>query len=463
MKDELFGHARQAPQGPCDSIPAMNPPAPRPGPFRAWYAVILLLLAYTLSYVDRQILTLMVDPISRDLQLTDTQFSLLHGAAFALFYTFLGLPFGWMVDRYDRRALAGAGVLGWSVMTALCGLSRSYGSLFGARMGVGVGEATLSPAAYSMIADLFPKERLARAISIYSIGIAAGSGLALIFGGTLIESVNRAGEHAWPLFGVMRPWQTVFVILGLIGVPLAALVFLLREPARTGAGANEVASFRSVLRFVAAHPRLFTCFLLGFAVASALGQGILGWVPSHFVRNFGWSASEVGLRYGLCVLIGGSAGMVIGGRLTEWLQRKGRTDAPLRVAVVAIAVCAPLGIAAPLATRPALALALFGLLQFAFMMPWGVAGAALQLVAPNRMRGQLSAIYLFVISLIGLGIGPTLVALLSDRVFGGGAGVSHSLSLTAAILAPLATLLLLGSLPSYRAMVRSAAASGDAA
>lgn len=285
--------------------PALPDPAVKES-WRSWYVVGLLLAAYTLSYVDRQILTLMVDPISRDLGLTDTQFSLLHGLAFAILYTFLGMPFGWLADRWDRRMIAAAGVAGWSLMTTLCGASRNYWQLFLTRTGVGVGEAALSPAAYSMIADLFPRERLARANSIYSMGIAAGAGLALIFGGYVIQLANTMTHVDLPMVGTLHAWQIVFVLLGLLGLPLTLLLLNLQEPARRGAGSEPVA-IRQVAAFVVSRKRMFSCFLLGYSCASALGNGMLGWVPSHFIRVHQWSAAEVGLRYGLCVLLIGLA------------------------------------------------------------------------------------------------------------------------------------------------------------
>lgn len=432
-----------------------TPPAPAlPGPsakgsWHSWYVVGLLLAAYTLSYVDRQILTLMVDPISRDLGLTDTQFSLLHGLAFAILYTFLGMPFGWLADRWDRRMIAAAGVAGWSAMTMLCSISRNYWQLFLARTGVGVGEAALSPAAYSMIADLFPRERLARANSIYSMGIAAGAGLALIFGGYVIQLANTMSHVALPVVGTLRAWQIVFVLLGLVGLPLTLLLLCLKEPARRDAS-NEPIAVRQVMAFLASRKRMFSCFLIGLSCASALGNGMLGWVPSHFIRVHQWSAAEVGLRYGLCVLLIGGAGMIVGARLTEILQGRGIVDAPLRVAAAAIGLCAPIGIVAPLASNSYLALALFALLQFFYMMPWGIAGAIIQLVSPNRMRGLLSAFYLFCVNIVGLTLGPTLVAALTDHMYGGGAGVAFSLATAAALLAPLAAGLLAMGFRAYR-------------
>ncbi len=444
---------------PAGSSFAAEPTDPKPPreERHAWYVVFLLFLGYTLSFVDRQILTLMVDPISRDLGLTDTQFSLLHGLAFALFYTFLGLPFGWLVDRYDRRVIAAAGIAGWSAMTMLCGTSRTYWHLFLARMGVGVGEATLSPAALSMMADLFPKERLPRAASVYAIGIAVGSGLALLFGGYVVHLAQAMEGFDLPLLRDMRPWQIVFLLVGVIGFPLAYLVFRLQDPPRRELIGNKAAlPVREVVAFVRSRSRLFICFYLGLSIATALGHGVLGWVPSYFIRVQHWTPEQVGLRYGLCVLTCGTLGLLFGSWLTERFRNGGLQDAPLRASAIGIALCAPLGVAAPLVDNAWLALFLFALLQFAYMIPWGIAGAAIQLVSPNQMRGQLSALFYFSINLIGLGLGPTMVALLSDNVYQVSGGVRYSLATAAAVLAPIAATLLFLGLRAYAQGVASA-------
>lgn len=440
-------------------VDIVNPPLAGKSERHAWYVVFLMFLGYMLSFVDRQILTLLVDPISHDLGLTDTQFSLLHGMAFALFYTFLGLPCGWLVDRYDRRLIAGAGIAVWSAMTMLCGSSRVYWHLFLTRMGVGVGEATLSPAALSMLSDLFSKERLPRAASVYAVGIAVGSGVALLFGGYVVALAASVGGANLPLLRNMHPWQIVFLLVGVIGFPLAIAVLCLKDPPRRGlASGAAVLSVGEVAAFVRSKPRLFTCLLLGLSIATALGHGVLGWVPAYFTRVYHWTPEQVGLRYGLCVIVFGSGGLMFGSWLTERFRAKGRLDGPVRASAIGIALCAPLGIAAPLVHDPMLSLFLFALLQFAYMMPWGIAGAAFQLVAPNQMRGQLSGLYFFSINIIGLGVGPTLVALLTDNVFGGGAGVAYSLAVAAALLAPVASLLLFAGLRAYEQGVIAARA-----
>ena len=209
-----------------------------PSNLAAWTTVAILMVAYVLSFIDRQILNLLVGPIRRDLAISDTEMSLLMGLSFALFYTLCGIPLGRMADNRSRCGLILFGVLVWSAMTAACGLARSYWQFLTFRVGVGVGEAALSPAAYSLIADSFPRERRATAISVYSMGIYLGSGLAFLLGGLVIKFASAQGDVHLPLFGEVRPWQLIFLILGAAGVLFCLLLLAIREPARRGVGAG---------------------------------------------------------------------------------------------------------------------------------------------------------------------------------------------------------------------------------
>src|SRR5262244_1984001 len=198
----------------------------------AWYVVFVLMVCLTLSFIDRQILSLLVDLIERDLGISDTAIGWLQGPAFALFYTFMGLPVGWLVDRYSRRAIVAVGVIFWSVMTALCAVAGNFWSLFAARMGVGVGEATLGPAAMSLTTDSFPKEKLGGALSVYAMGIFIGSGLALIVGGAVTEAVKGMPAVALPIVGSIASWRLTFLIVGLPGLLVGLLIYTVREPLR---------------------------------------------------------------------------------------------------------------------------------------------------------------------------------------------------------------------------------------
>jgi MFS family permease len=338
--------------------------APYPSAATGWYMVGVLTLAYVFSFVDRSILTLLVGPIKADLGLSDTQISLLHGLAFAIFYTALGIPIASLADRRNRRNLIVAGVAFWSVATAACGLARGFWQLFLARVGVGVGEAALSPAAYSMIADSFPEERLGRALGTYTMGAIAGAGLALVIGGAVIGLVSQAGDVSLPLVGTLRPWQAVFFAVGLPGLVVAAWIGTLREPVRRALpGTPSAAGVKPLWQWMKSHPGAYVAHLAGFAFLSIVLNTLVAWTPAHLFRNFGLKPAEVGLYLGALILVFGTAGVVIGGWYGDRLRQQGRVDAMLRVGVISAAGTVPFGFArstppwcssppSPMAPRP---------------------------------------------------------------------------------------------------------------
>jgi MFS family permease len=427
-----------------------------------WYAVSILVLAYTLSYVDRQILTLMVEPIKASLQVSDVQISLLHGLAFAVFYTLLGLPIGRLADRYRRVTIISTGVFVWSAMTALCGLARNFGQLFAARVGVGVGEAALSPAAYSMIADYFGRKTLPKAMSFYTGAIYLGAGLALIAGGTL---VGLAPPIDLPFVGHLESWQTVFLIVGAPGVLVSLLVATLREPVRRGVDPAK-ADFPSVgelFAYLGTHRSSFALLILGFAASGLMWNGATAWIATFFIRHFGFTAPEIGLAFGVILLVVGSASIMVGAWLSGILHARGMTDANVAVTVGAACVAVPFGIAAPLVTDPQLSLLLFALFVVGGAMPYGCAAAALQEITPNRMRGQVTAIYFLCLNLAGIGLGPTVVALFTEKLFGDPRFVGLGLAATIGLSGTLSALLLTAARRPYRRSLASIGQARDAA
>ncbi|HUS23343.1 MAG TPA: MFS transporter [Candidatus Binatia bacterium] len=390
-------------------------PAPRASMAYAWTVVGILMMAYVFSFIDRQILSLMVAPIRRDLGIDDTQMSLLGGLSFALLYAVMGFPLGRIADRGSRRGLIAAGVVAWSVMTALCGIAHRYWQMFLFRIGVGIGEAALSPAAYSLIADYFPPERRATAISVYSMGIYIGSGLAFLLGGLVVHFISANGAVALPLLGETAPWRVVFFLIGGAGIVFALAFTLVREPPRQGAAG--AASFGEVLGYLWQRRRAVLCHNFGFALISMCSYGSAFWVPAFMMRTYGWNIGQVAVSYGPIVMLFGSAGIVFGGRLADHWLAQGHTDAGLRVGRLAAALALSIGGLYLLA--PSGQLAVLGMIPgvFCLGMPFGAAPASLQELVPNRMRGQATAVYLFIVNLVGLGIGPTAVALLTDRVF----------------------------------------------
>lgn len=436
-----------------------------PRPAYAWYVVGVLTLAYVFSFIDRQILNLLVGPIRRDLDISDTQMSLLMGLSFAVFYTLFGIPLGRLADSRSRRAIIGVSMVLWSVMTAGCGLARHYWHLFVCRVGVGIGEAGLSPAAYSLISDYFRPERRSTALSVYSIGIYIGSGLALILGGVVVQFASERGDWVLPWLGALRPWQLVFIIVGLPGILAALLLATVREPARQEVGpdgSGQAVPLREAWAYFRDNRATFLCQNLGMSFIALVGYGAGAWIPTLFVRKFQWTPGEVGIIFGLIVGICGTLGVVAGGRLADGMRQRGRADANLRVALIGVLAWMPFGLLYPLASDPAGMLALIVPAVFFGSVPFGVGPACIQQMVPNRLRGQASAVYLFVVNLIGLGLGPTAVALVTDRVFHDDQAIHLSLlivSLGGHAIA--ATLLALGLRP-YRRTINYLAAWSDA-
>jgi len=426
-----------------------------PRPAVAWFGVGVLVLAFIFSIADRIIISLLVDPIKADLGLTDTDMGLMMGLAFAIFYALMGLPIGRMADKYSRRTIIGVGIFLWSIMTALCGLARSFTELFLARVGVGVGEATLSPSAYSMIADYFPKDKLGRALGVYQSGAFLGVGLALIFGGLAIRFAATADKVSLPLVGVVAPWQLAFMAIGLPGILVAALMFLVKEPVRQGiatAKDNEI-SLGQAFRFAFERKRVFFAHYTGFALLALPMTTLATWVPAYFMRVVGLSPPETGLKLGLIVLIFSPIGVISGGWLADTLFKRGISDAALRVAVAAAVFMVPLSIFATNISDPVLALAVMAPFAFGASISMGLAPTALQLVTPNRLRGQISAAWMLFLNIITAGLGPTAVGWINDTVFGDPMAVGQSIALVNTVSVMVGGLILWATWKPFREAV----------
>ena len=428
-----------------------------PPPGYAWYVVGVLTLAYIFSFIDRQILSLMVGPIQQDLGIGDKQMSLLMGLSFAVFYTLFGIPLGRLADTRSRRVIISVGIAFWSIMTAGCGLAKTFWQLAVARMGVGVGEASLSPSAYSLISDYFRPERRSTAMSVYSMGIYIGSGLAFILGGLVTQLAAGHQNPVLPVIGVVRSWQLVFFIVGVPGLLVALLLLTVREPMRRGAHRAKdgsaiapAASLPAVWRYVNDNRATFVCLNIGTGLVALYGYGATSWVPTLFIRRYGWTQGQTGLVYGLIVGVFGTLGIVSAGRLADWLRQRGHADANLRVAFLGSALGLPFVLLFPLAPTALWAAMLLVPVVLFLSSPFGVAPAAIQEMMPNTMRAQATAFYLFVINLIGIGLGPTIVATLTEDVFRDKKDVHLSLLVVGVVAFAAAALLLWVGLTPYR-------------
>jgi MFS family permease len=348
------------------------------------------------------------------------------------------------------------GVFLWSLMTGLCALARSFWSLFFARTGVGVGEATLNPSAFSLISDYFPKERLATAISVFSMGIFIGSGLAMIVGGTVVGAVSQLPPIDLGFLGMMSSWRLTFLIVGLPGILVAAWVLTIREPERRNLlRTKDGQASQLSVGDVAAQLKLRwqSVFGISFAYAfqSTCTYAFNAWAPTLFLRVHHWTPGETGVALGIIILITGCTGMYIGGRLCDHWQQRRVAVAPLKVGVIgAVGTGVIFALTALTASNPVLTMALMvpGLLFLA--LPIGTAHASIQLILPNQVRGQISALYLFILNLVGLTLGPLLPGVFNDYLFRNENMIGYSLALTIAIGAALNVLMLKVTYNPYR-------------
>jgi MFS family permease len=416
-----------------------------------YYVVACLMLASAFSFLDRLVLSLLIDPIRADMNLSDSEVSLLAGLAFASCYVIFAFGFGRWVDTRSRRNAIVLGISLWSLATALCGTARGYWQLFAARMGVGVGEASLNPAAYSMIPDYFPVERRGIAMSIFACGASLGGGLAILAGGLVVQWA-LATRPSLPLLGEVAPWQFVFVAVGLPGLLVALLIWLtVREPRRalTAADKAEAPALSEVTDFVRTHWRAIVPMFLGYGFFAMNGYAFQLWGPAYFMRLHALTPADVGLIFGLGYGVGGTIAILLGGAVSDALARRGRIEAPALVSLGAAVLQVPCFLTAYLSGSTTLAIAGFVGGIFAASLVGGLQAAMVQSLAPNRMRGLLAALFGATVNLMGLGIAPTLTAGLSDGVFGGPLGIGYALATTTVLaMAAALTLLLVGLAPA---------------
>ena len=415
---------------------------------RAWYTLAVLTLANVSGLVDRQIVALLVEPIKRDLLISDTQVSLLMGLSFVLFYSVLGVPVGALVDRYSRRRIVAIGAVLWSGMTMMCGFAHTFLQLLVLRMGVGVGEATLGPAAVSLISDVFPRERRARAMSVFSVGTFLGSGIAYAIGAYVAGLSADAAMIVLPFGASIRSWQVVFLVVGAPGLVVAALALTMREP--RGLAPPPPQRFDEVLDYFGRHRRTLATLSFGFACSSAVNYGIAAWLATFFVRTHGWTVSDAGALQGGLTMTVGVVGALAGGWLTDRWVTRGRTDAPLRIAMLAAVGMIVTAGTYPLVGSSLVAAWLLVPVNLFAAMPWGAANAAVANALPSHLRGQGTALYLLVVNLFAGVVGPTSVAVITDRMFADPRALRYSLTICT-VGGMIAAIAILGSgLRSYR-------------
>ena len=404
-----------------------------PKPMVAWITVVALFVAYIFSFIDRMIIGLLVEPMKADLDLSDTEISLLQGFAFAVFYTFAGIPIGRFIDRSSRTKVIAAGMSLWSVMTMLCGLSVQYWQLFLARIGVGVGEATLSPAAYSIISDSFPPRQLGLAMGVYVLGSAVGAGLAFVVGAAIISLVANADNIVIPLVGDVRMWQVAFLLVGLPGLLLSPLILLLPEPMRrtSSESSGAVATNKEVIQFCSSRLRTLMGIFFGVGFINISVFASVSWLPVFYIRAHGFELVDAGYVAGAALIVGGVIGLLGGGWICDRIG--GAPQQRLFVAGAASVVGIVTAALFPLVENATVATALFIVCFIACTAPAGAAVSALQQISPNNMRATLSAGYLFVVSIVGMTLGPTITALIGDVYFPQEDGIRYAIAIVSSL------------------------------
>jgi MFS family permease len=376
------------------------------------YVLAILVLVYTFNFIDRQIVGILAVPIKAELRLSDSQLGLMGGLAFALFYTFLGIPIARLADRVSRTTIITAALALWSLMTALCGITQSFTQLFLARVGVGVGEAGGVAPAYSLICDYFPSKERARALSAYSFGIPVGSAVGIVLGGFITSLMS---------------WRMAFFIVGLSGLLITPLLKLtVREPVRgaldpppgdqpgVARGRSRGPSLLEVIAVLLRKPS-FWGLSLGAASASMMGYGLFFWAPSFLVRSFHLGLLQASLTYGSLILVGGLTGIWGGGVLADRYGEKRRAMYALIPAIAFLATL-PFYLVGVLSTTLWISFAVL-LVPTALGLAWlGPVLAAVQHLVPSNMRATASALFLFINNLIGIGLGSTLIGIVSDSM-----------------------------------------------
>jgi MFS family permease len=428
----------------------------------AWTVIVLFGLANAVAFIDRGFLSLVVEPIRKSLSLTDVQIGVLIGPAFILFYSLVALPIGWLSDRASRKRIILSGLVFWSISMSWTGAAGRFWQILSARMGIGVGEATLNPAAISIISDLVPRPSVSKAVALFIAIGALGAGFGSILGGLLLGWLGRAqGLGGLPLIGGMAPWRQAFVILGLPGLVLAFLMAVgLREPdRRTSAQASSAFGWRETAAYLVAHRGATLYVMVGFALISAL-PAVGAWTPAFLGRTYGWTPAHIGPRFGLVQLVTNPAGIFLGGLASDGLRQRGREDGNIWVIAVCLAVAFPFFMLFPMMPSGALSLLVFAPANFFMMVCFGASTPVIPLLVPKAMRAQGLAIMFLTANLVG-SVGPMLIPLATQSLFHDPKALRFALLLVPLAICPLSLLVLLRQRRAFLAQLLQLQADAD--
>lgn len=422
----------------------------------AWYIVSLLTLAYALAILDRVSIGLLIVPLQAALHINDTQFGLLQGMAFSLFYSVLGLPLGIWCDRSRRVPLLATGLFLWSAATIGCAFANTFSHLFVARMLVGVGEAALVPCAASLIADYFDPYVRPKAYGVFVTGSSLGTAAAMTLSGLFLIMADLLIAR-YAAFAGMAPWQIVFILCGTPGLLLALIILLtVREPKRHGASATTPSiSLKPIWRLLRSQPRAFGTLMVGTVLNLVCVYAIIGWFPALFIRVHGWSASQTGYILGAVGMPISIFAAINSGWVISWLTRRGHQDAPMIAAICCALSMVVFGTFACLIPSAALALVGYGLNSL--FVNWNISGvySGISSIVPNELRGQVMALHNILSGLLALTAGNFAVGFLSDTVFHQSGGIAWSLGSVFFTCGLASMIILLSGRAAFRAAARS--------
>jgi MFS family permease len=420
----------------------------QPWPSRpaAYYALAVIILATMLNFFDAGVFGMMAQRIKIDFHLTDEQLGFLIGPANVIFYVLIGIPMARLVDIYPRKIVLACGIAAIGGITALGGLAQNFTQLFSSRMLVGAGGSAHAPGAYSMIADLFPPERLPRAIGFLQLGFIGGGALGIFLGGHLIHWATTWPMSHWMGF-TMHGWQWILIMVGAPGLVISALLLLAKEPARRGTAAASSLPVAAVFREIWSRKAIYLPLFIGLAFSATQAIGMQAWRAPFLIRTYGWNEGRIGTWLGFTFLVASLIGAVFGTLLVEALSKRYK-DAHVRAATILFAAAAPFEIIAPLMPSGELSLLCLGVAMMCGLASAVPQNSAIQRITPNRMRGQITAIYLFMFIVFGA-LGSQLIGSITQRVFGSDADLWKTIVLTGSILMPLAAIAISRGIKPY--------------
>ena len=418
-----------------------------------WYVAFVLLIGFTFSFIDRQVLNLLVVPIQNDLNITDTQISALQGLAFVLTYVGLCIPIGRLIDKSHRVTVMIIGLLIWSIATIACGFSKNYVSMFIARMGIGAGESTVHPGSISILGDYFDSNKIASPMSIYLLGPYLGAGIAMIFGAQVLDWTSQMDNVIiFPLIGEIAPWQLTFIAVGLPGILIAGLFLTIREPQRKiqESESIEVPSFSKVIQYVKNNWEVYGAIIIGNSCLIILLYGLQSWVPTMLLRVYEWDLIQSGRVYGSIAMLAGSAGVLSGPFVLKYMSKINVIAPHFKLAIFGISMASISLVLLPFQPNVNIALVCVTMASFFVTLPLAGTSSAMVIVSPNRIRGVITGIYVVVTSVFGLVLGPFLVASSTDFIFQDTNAVAKSLALVSVLVGPVGIFFMFKGINSFR-------------